>query len=134
MNIETILYLVATFIIMDLFFGFYIVFFRKKKLKNSDKNRYYKKWQEITSYSDMRAAIMDADKLVDKVLSSYGYGGSFADKLRKAEKMFSDYESIWMAHKLRNRLAHEFDVVFSTKQGQNALKQYGKALRDLKVL
>jgi hypothetical protein len=58
-------------------------------------------------------AVSTADKLLDAALKAHGFGGgSFADRLRAAEGRFSPstYQSIWSAHKLRNRLAHEIGV------------------------
>ena len=77
------------------------------------------KWQEIEELIDQqkpsayKVAIMEADKLVDYVLKAkVGAGKDMGDRLKKSQKLFSsysDYQNLWEAHKMRNRVAHEAD-------------------------
>lgn len=83
----------------------------------------------------LKSAINDADKLLDQVLKQQGFKGeTMALRLQKAEDRFTDKESIWRAHKLRNALAHEiqFDLVMS--QGRQALDALRRGLKDLGAL
>ena len=92
-------------------------------------------WNKILEQSkvDAKGAIMDADKLLDHVLKKKGYSGSLGDMLKKAETLFSDINSVWYAHKVRNRLAHEMAFTVSPQEGQNVLAKFKKAFRDLGV-
>jgi hypothetical protein len=86
----------------------------------------------------LRAAVSEADKLMDQALRQQGLPGeTMGDRLKAAKGRFSSYDiydGIWSAHKLRNALAHEvgFDLVPS--QAKEALAQFERALKDLGVL
>lgn len=88
-----------------------------------------------TGASGLKSSINEADKLLDHVLKQSGYpGNTMGDRLKLAGKRFSDTNSIWRAHKLRNALAHEvgFDLVPS--QAKEALKDFEAGLKDLGAL
>jgi len=80
-------------------------------------------------------AVIEADKLVDYVLRQYNIGGeSMADRMRGAEDMIPNYQQLWQAHKLRNRLVHEQNVKLSKKDVQLSLRTYQATLKGLKAL
>ena len=88
-----------------------------------------------TGASGLKNSVLEADKLLDYVLKKQGYRGeTMAERLKKAQSQLSDRNGTWRAHKLRNTIAHEvgFDLVPS--QVNEALRDYEKALKDLKVL
>jgi hypothetical protein len=74
---------------------------------------------------------MEADKLLDKLMTKRGYQGSLGMKLKAAEKAFTDTNLVWRAHKLRNRLAHELDVKLMPHEVDYAMKGFRQAMRDL---
>lgn len=80
--------------------------------------------------SHPKNAILDADKLLNYVLERRGFEGSLGEKLKKAGPRFSDLNGVWSAHKLRNRIAHEFGEI-DTGLAKRALKQFKTALNDL---
>jgi transposase len=51
--------------------------------------------------------------------------------MRNAAARFKDRNGLWTAHKLRNRIAHETDVVVGYNEARYALASYKKALKDL---
>ncbi|MFS8131103.1 MAG: hypothetical protein ACMG57_03930 [Candidatus Dojkabacteria bacterium] len=62
--------------------------------------------------SSLKAAVMEADKLLDYVLKSKKIkGDTLGDRLKHSKHLFStsSYNRVWEVHKLRNRLAHEMD-------------------------
>lgn len=76
--------------------------------------------------------IVEADKLLDRAMNEAGFPGkTMGEHLKKAGNHFSELNSIWHAHKLRNAIAHEpgFEVTF--QQSRNALDTYKQALKDL---
>ncbi len=83
---------------------------------------------------DPSGVVMDADKLLAHALQRLGFDGSMSDKLKRAEARFSDANAVWKAHKLRNRIAHEVDVVVTTDDARRALRSFERALRDYKLL
>ena len=77
-------------------------------------------------------AVLNADKIVDQALRESGISGeTMGERMKMAQKKFSDNNSIWNAHKLRNRIAHETDVVVGYNEAKIALACFKKALKDL---
>lgn len=106
---------------------------KKKGLSKRDHAFIAEKWNEICETAKIQGkhAIIEADKLLDHVLSKKGFQGTVAEKLRKAEGIFRDKESVWSAHKLRNRIAHEMDVNLHDKRVEQTLVHFKKAIKDL---
>lgn len=84
-------------------------------IHDSDVTRAQLRWKKIIEHAntdnsnDWRHAIIEADIMLDELLSVQGYhGNTVGDKLKQVER--SDFNSIdlaWEAHKVRNRIAHE---------------------------
>ncbi|MDX9970950.1 MAG: hypothetical protein RBS56_03530 [Candidatus Gracilibacteria bacterium] len=91
-------------------------------------------WFRILDLSkhDLSKAVLDADKLLDFALSKKGKNGSLGEKLKSSKSLFSDINAVWVAHKLRNKLAHELKQI-DEKELKNAISVYKKALIDLGV-
>ncbi len=72
-------------------------------------------WQAITSRfqspnpNDWKMAIIDADTLLEDLITQLGYQGeSFGEKLKSISvNDFPRLDDAWYVHKLRNKLAHE---------------------------
>ena len=78
------------------------------------------------------AVVTDADKLLDKALCEMGLQGkTMGDRLKNAKTKFTQLNSVWYAHKLRNQIAHEHGFQLDYKQAAHALTVYRQALRDL---
>ncbi len=58
---------------------------------------------------DWRVAILEADILLDDMLTQMGYAGeSIGEKLKQADRAhFKSLDDAWKAHKVRNNIAHE---------------------------
>jgi transposase len=77
-------------------------------------------------------AVLNADKLVDLALRQCGVRGeTMGERLKNDASKFSDINGLWTAHKLRNRIAHESDVVVNYDEARHALGYFKKALKDL---
>jgi len=125
----------AIFLIIDLLLVIYILYRRSaKKFSQKDLNFFKNEWRKITSISDGKHAVLDADKLLNLVLKKKGYMGGVGEQLKKAAKVFTNVNDVWSAHKLRNRVAHELDVQVSSGEKQQALRSFERALRDLGAL
>lgn len=82
--------------------------------------------------SSCNLAVLNADKLVDQALRESGVSGeTMGERMKMAVKKFSDNNGVWNAHKLRNRIAHETDIVVSYDEARYALANFKRALRDL---
>jgi hypothetical protein len=108
---------------------------RRQKLPKRDMDFIISQWKEINSRVslDPKHSLIEADKLVDFTLKKKGYTGSFGDKLKTAEKAFSNIDAIWAAHKLRNNLVHQVGFTVNEGQVRGALFAFKKALSDLGV-
>jgi len=106
---------------------------RKKKLSKDEEAFVRNQWRMIGKGQNPKNDIIEADKLLDFTLQKYGYSGNLGEKLKKAEKLFSDKNGIWFAHKMRNKLAHEINYQPSEFEFRSALENFRKALVDLKI-
>lgn len=77
-------------------------------------------------------AVMNADKLLDQALKERGFKGqTMGDRMKFARETWSNRDAVWQAHKLRNKIAHEPDVVVSYDQARRALAGFKLGLKDL---
>ena len=78
------------------------------------------------------AAVVEADKLLDKALHEMGTPGkTMGDRLKRTGDKFSQLNSVWYAHKLRNQIAHEPGFKVDYNQAKHALATFRQALKDL---
>ena len=78
------------------------------------------------------AAVIEADKLLDKALMEMSLPGkTMGERMKAASNKFTQNNSIWYAHKMRNMIAHEHNVKVDYMKATHALKAYRQALRDL---
>lgn len=83
----------------------------------------------------MVLAIVDADKLLDQALKKHHFKGkTMGERLVSAQRMISDNDAVWYAHKLRNRLVHEPNVRLKKREAQTALAGFRLGLKDLGAL
>lgn len=59
--------------------------------------------------SQLRQALIVADKSLDNALRDLVVGESMGERLKNAKDLFQwdDYQKLWEAHKLRNNIVHE---------------------------
>ena len=78
-------------------------------------------------------AIVEGDKLLDRALCEMGVQGrTMGYRLKKIGKEeFSQLNSVWHAHELRNQIAHESGFHPEYRQAEHALAIYKQALKDL---
>lgn len=86
--------------------------------------------------ANFRQAIMEADKLVDLALKSKVPGETMGDRLKNARHLFNrdTYDKLWTAHKIRNKVAHEADFESLSYDANLAVRNFEKALKELKVI
>ena len=106
---------------------------RKHKLSKNEESFIRNQWRMIGKGQNPKNDILEADKLLDFALEKYGYSGSLGEKLKKAEKLFSDKNGVWVAHKMRNKFAHEINYQPSEFEFRSALENFRKALLNLKI-
>ncbi len=101
-----------------------------------NKTYFHAQWtqllENVKSPDGMVLAVIDADKLLDEALKKRHYKGkTMGERLVAAQRTLSNNDSVWFAHKLRNRLVHEPNVKLNKRDAQNALEGFKQALKDL---
>jgi Tfp pilus assembly protein PilE len=109
-------------IVYTLYKQYYLYDIRAKKIaamfkiKNIiKKNEKTERWNKIKELfqsqnpSAWRMAIIDADSMLEELITSLGYNGAtFGEKLKSVNRSNAPWiDDAWHVHKLRNKLAHE---------------------------
>ena len=132
--------LLAAAIVFGIIILFLISRFAPKPKRRLNQDYFQKRWLEIlqrvkSSDDGTVLAIIDADKLVDEALKKLHFNGkTMGERLVAAQRSLTNNDSIWYAHKLRNRLVHEPNVRLKKSEAQMALTGFRQALRDLGAL
>lgn len=85
--------------------------------------------------SDLKVAILEADKLLNDALREAGVMGiQLGDRLKKTNiGQIPNLNDLWQAHKLRNQIAHEPNFKLKRDLAERALNIYEEALKNLGV-
>lgn len=133
----------TAFLIGAIVFGILILFlisrFGRRIVQPLNRKYFDRKWSELLSRvktpEGMALAVIDADKLLDEALKRKGYKGkTMGERLVAAQRVLSNNDSVWYAHKLRNRLVHEPNVRLRKNEAKNALAGIKQGLQDLGAL
>lgn len=89
------------------------------------------------SSSDWRTAILEADILLEDMLTRQGYtGDGVGEKLKQVERSdFATLDDAWEAHKVRNQIAHEgssFDL--SQTLANRTIARYEAVFREFELI
>lgn len=103
---------------------------------------YNKEWKKIKDRlntgleSEYKLAIIEADSLLNNILSKMGYSGaSLGERLDKiSPTVLSNIEEIRQAHQTRNNIVHDPNYVLSLEETKNTLSIFEKTLIDLGAL
>ena len=114
---------------------------RRRKPSKLNVKKFTARWQTVQSHCASREtwpqAIIEADNLLaDALKKSHYKGKTTGERLVAAQHELSGNESVWLGHKLRNRLAQK-DVdtrKLKKKDIAAALAGFRQALRDLGAL
>lgn len=85
--------------------------------------------------SQLRQAIITADKCLDNALRDVVSGDKMADRLKNAKNKYdyATYDKLWKAHKIRNNLVHEAGFEPSYVTLINAIKDLQTGIEKLGV-
>jgi|SRR6185437_11461855 len=109
---------------------------------NMSKTRAQAAWGVILQHfyrgsdSDLKVAIIEADKLLNEALREAGMMGTqIGDRLKKAtDAQIPNLDDVWQAHKLRNQIAHESNFRLKRDLAERALGIYESALKNMGLL
>ena len=97
------------------------------------------RWVQVLEYvnsenqNDWKQAIIDADSILDEIVSKAGYvGETLGERLRGIEKGdFLTLDEAWEAHKIRNRIAHDGAAFQLTKrEALRVIELYRKVFEE----
>jgi hypothetical protein len=94
---------------------------------------YIRELIESPQQSDWRQAIIEADIMLDEMLSKLGYeGASVGDKLKTANQShFHTLDDAWTAHRVRNDIAHQGSTYqLSDHIAYRTINQYENVFRE----
>lgn len=100
------------------------------------------RWQTIMYHfssanpNDWRAAIMDADIMLDELIAHLGYPGENLGERLKTIRLqdFPTLQLAWEAHKTRNKIAHEPGYILSEKEKEVARKNFENVFRSVGII
>jgi hypothetical protein len=130
------------FVIETGYFSYRINRFRHIVLQSDiSKKEAQESWHKIEEYfyrggeSDLKVAILEADKLLNDALREAGVMGvQFGDRLKKATpQQIPNLNELWQAHKLRNQIAHEPNFKLKRDLAEKALDIYETTLKNLGI-
>lgn len=101
-----------------------------------------KRWNKIkdrlnlSSESEHKLAIIEAESLLDDILKKIGFSGEvIGDRLKQITPLqLENIEEILEAHKIRNNIVHDPDYRLSLEEAKKAFEIYEKALINLEAL
>jgi|SRR3989344_1396665 len=83
------------------------------------KLKYLDKLANSGELYQLKSALMEADKVFDYALKMKKVKGeTLGERLKNTKNLFKwvDYQNIWEAHKLRNKMAHEIEFTPTIKE------------------
>ena len=98
-----------------------------------------KRWEQVLTHlnsdkeSDWRLAVLEADVLLDEMLTNMRYhGDSLGEKLKSVEKSdFLTLDSAWEAHAVRNKIAHEgASFALTEREARRVIKLYEEVFKE----
>ncbi len=134
---QTVVFMLAAILIIGVVI-FSMMTLGKGDKKNLNVDYYRSKWLTIEQQlksdepSSFHLVVLNADKLLDQALRERGFKGqTMGERLKMAAGIFSNRNSVWTAHKLRNQIAHESDVHVSHDNARSAMAGFKQALKDV---
>ena len=111
-------------------------------IPTTPKNKTVKQWGGIKdrlksgNTSQYKAAILEADKMADKILAGIGYkGDNMGERLEKAnQSQIDNLEELKKAHELRNRVIYEKNFAITKKEAKEAIDIYGEFLETFEII
>lgn len=125
--------------------GLFDSMFRSKPSRNyvssETKDNITREWEQIEILlkggkpSQLRQALIKADKSLDNALRDVTLGESMGERLKNSKDRFeySTYDRLWKAHKIRNKIVHEAGFEPPHHSVEKAIRDIEKGLTKLGV-
>ena len=95
-----------------------------------------RKRMESQNPSDWKLAVLEADSILDDLLKRMGYDGEgLGERLKTIEPAdFDSLDDVWLAHKMRNRIAHEPESNLTRLDAEKSIALFEKALKEFEYI
>ncbi len=111
--------------------------FEKDDVKTG--NHKSEKWENILRLvesenpNDWKAAIIDADNLLDSILIEQGFAGtSLGERLKNSK--FDTIQNAWEGHKIRNSIAHDSNFNLTKRETKRAIQNFSLVFNEFYYL
>ena len=118
---------------------FAVIALTRRGPRNIDVEKYRSRWMTIEQQlkrdetNSYQICVLNADKLLDQALQEKGVTGTtMGDRMKQTK--WSNANSVWSAHKLRNQIAHEPEVKLDYDGARRSLAAFKQALKDVGVI
>jgi hypothetical protein len=135
-SVMTILFIAAVLVFAGILMT--IITLTKRSPRQLDVEKYRSQWMAIEQQlrrddaSSYQLCVLNADKLLDKALQDRQLpGNTMGERMKAAQSRWSNANVIWSAHKLRNQIAHDSDVVVNYESARRALGAFKQGLKDM---
>jgi hypothetical protein len=148
--------IISTIIILLLLTGIVYTIIRLRQIRNEEAKEFgevimpqeigeerNKKWADLLSLvesenaGNWRLAIIEADILLDELVSTMGYKGEgLGEKLKGIERSdFNTLEQAWEGHKVRNTIAHDGSgFVLTQREARRVIDLYRQVFEEFKFI
>jgi hypothetical protein len=103
----------------------------RRRIPKAVRVRIERQWAHVSTVADTHRRVLEAEKVLDALLTELGFRGTFAEKLGAVAPRLADPEALWRAHKLRNRIAHEPGLTLTDEESRRAVRAFESALNRL---
>lgn len=116
-----------------------VFFWVRRRRKPIDTTYFVAEWKTLQKLLRNKdrwdVALMQADNLLDIALKKKHFRGkSMGERMVKAQRLFTDNDSLWFAHKLRNKIESDPKLKLKEADLKQALVGLRQALKDLGAL
>lgn len=114
-------------------------FWWRRRRKPIDKTYFAAEWKNLQRLLRNKerwdVSLVQADNLLDIALKKKHFRGkSMGERMVKAQRLFTDNDSLWFAHKLRNKIESDPKLKLKEADLKQALLGIRQALKDLGAL
>jgi hypothetical protein len=129
-------YIVAVVVIAAAVLG---TIYLRRRPKPMNVEQFQEDWKQLQKLCRDKAkwpeAVVAADKLLDIALQKHKFRGrTMGARMLKAQRLFSDSDSVWSAHKLRSKIDTDPTTKLKEAEVKQALIGTRQALKDLGAL
>lgn len=135
------IFTVILFLILSYFLREFVVSLFKRPQDKNAKVVIKNKWVEVEKLMAMnnengyKLAVLEADKLFDLALKAmYLPGENMGQRLKVLVARNQNTSSVWQAHILRNKIAHETHYIVKKNEASRAVDEFKRVLKILGFL